>query len=226
VITCLTAQNPKRVRAVKPASASFVKEQLNAVSEELPPQAIKTGMLFSPEIIVIVADFLSGLRPRVPLIVDPVMVATSGGQLLRKDAVQILRGNLLPLATLITPNVPESEILSGLRILEPEDLRVAARRLHNEFACAVLLKGGHLSNVDSAIDVFYDGKTELLLSAPFVRGVSTHGTGCTYSAAIAAYCAHGRRLPEAVRLAKDYISTAISNSRRVGKHDVLGFGKA
>lgn len=148
------------------------------------------------------------------------MVATSGAGLLKGDALAPLH-SLLRIADLMTPNVPEAEALIGGSIKEPEDMRGAARRLCSELGCAVLLKGGHLPETRQAIDIFYDGKTELLLSAPFVRGVSTHGTGCTYSAAIAAFCAQGKPLAMAVRLAKNYIARAIAESTRVGKHDVL-----
>jgi len=223
VITCLTAQNPTQVLAAEPASARIIQAQLEASFAELPPGAIKTGMLLSAEIVSTIAAFLARRDGRKPLIVDPVMVATSGAALLQADAVEALRTELLLLAELITPNVPEAEALTGDSIREPEDLRRSARKLHKEFGCAVLLKGDHLAGVNAAIDIFYDGKEELLLSAPFVRGVSTHGTGCTYSAAIAAYRALGKPLAQAVGLAKDYITRAISRSVRVGKHDVLGW---
>ena len=157
------------------------------------------------------------------MIVDPVMVATSGALLLEKSAVRALCTRLLPLADLVTPNIPEAEVLADTSISGPEDLRSAARKLHLQFGCAVLLKGGHLDGTNEALDIFYDGKTELLLRAPFVRGVSTHGTGCTYSAAIAAYCAQGKPLIEAVGLAKRYITRAIANSARVQAHCVLGW---
>jgi hydroxymethylpyrimidine/phosphomethylpyrimidine kinase len=223
VITCLTAQNPKRVLAVEPVSARLIKAQLEAVFAELPPRAIKTGMLLSADIIATVTIFLSRARNNSPIIVDPVMVATSGARLLERNAVEALQTKLLPVADLITPNVPESEALAGELITEPEDLRRTARKLHQQFGCAVLLKGGHLRGINNAIDIFYDGKEELLLSAPFVRGVSTHGTGCTYSAAIAAYCARGKSIFQAVHLAKDYITRAISNSTRIGKHHALAW---
>ena len=220
VITCLTAQNPKTVLGVEPVAPGFVLSQLEAVFAELPPRGIKTGMLFSADIIEAVAGFLSERRGRTPLIVDPVMVATSGAGLLKGNAAAALH-SLLRIADLMTPNVPEAEALIGGPIKEPEDLRSAARQLCSEFGCAVLVKGGHLPATPKAIDIFYDGKTELLLSAPFVRGVSTHGTGCTFSAAIAAFCARGKPLPMAVQLAKDYLTRAIADSTRVGKHDVL-----
>lgn len=219
-ITCLTAQNPRGVTGIQAASPRMVRKQIEAVFAELPPAACKTGMLYSKAIIEVVAAFFrSGARPG--LIVDPVMIATSGAALLRPDAVQAITKKLLPLATLITPNVDEAVALTGERIQDPEDLRRAARTIHERFGCAVLAKGGHLRGLREAIDVFHDGQIELLLAAPFIPGVSTHGTGCTYSAAITAFCARGFRLPEAVRHAKDFISTAIAKSDRVGRHKVL-----
>lgn len=220
VITCLTAQNPKAVIGVEPVAPGFVRAQLEAVFAELPPRAIKSGMLFSVEIIEAVTGFLSQRRGRAPLIVDPVMIATSGAALLARAALAALPG-LLRHADLMTPNVPEAEALTGGSIKEPEDMRGAARQLCSRFGCAVLLKGGHLPAMRQAVDIFYDGRIELLLSAPFVRGVSTHGTGCTYSAAITAFCARGKPLPAAVQLAKNYITRAIADSARVNKHDVL-----
>jgi hydroxymethylpyrimidine/phosphomethylpyrimidine kinase len=222
VITCLTAQNPKRVLGVYPATPEFVIQQLQAVFAELPPRAIKTGMLLSAEIIAAVVSFLRDRR-RGKLIVDPVMVATSGARLLAQSAVVALRQGLFPLCDLITPNIPEAEEITGKRIREPEDVRDCARQLYSDFGCAVLLKGGHLRGTAEAIDIFYDGKTELLLRAPFVRGVSTHGTGCTYSAAIAAHCARGKPLSEAVGLAKRYITRAVASSARIQSHHVLGW---
>ena len=222
-ITCLTAQNPKRVLGVQPATPEFVTRQLEAVFAELPPRAIKTGMLFSAEIINAIVTFLRARRIGCPLIVDPVMVASSGALLLEKSAVKALCTRLLPLADLITPNIPEAEVLANTSITDPEDLRRSARKLHSQFGCAVLLKGGHLRGTKEALDIFYDGRTELLLRAAFVRGVSTHGTGCTYSAAIAAYCAQDKPLIDAVGLAKRYITHAIANSVRVRKHQVLGW---
>lgn len=222
VITCLTAQNPKRVLGVYPATPEFVIQQLQAVFAELPPRAIKTGMLFSAEIIAAVVSFLRDRR-RGKLIVDPVMVATSGARLLEQSAIAELREGLFPLCDLITPNIPEAKEITGKRIRDLGDVRDCARQLHSDFGCAVLLKGGHLRGTAEAIDIFYDGETELLLRAPFIRGVSTHGTGCTYSAAIAAHCARGKPIVEAVGLAKRYITRAIASSARVHSHYVLGW---
>lgn len=208
---------------MQPATPDFVTLQLEAVFAELPPRAIKTGMLFSADIINAVVSFLRKLKTKCPLVVDPVMVATSGALLLEKPAVKALCTGLLPIADLVTPNIPEAEVLAEMSVNKPEELRTAARKLHSQFGCAVLLKGGHLRDAKEALDIFYDGKTELLLRAPFMRGVSTHGTGCTYSAAIAAYCALGKPLTEAVGLAKHYITRAIANSARVQSHHVLGW---
>jgi hydroxymethylpyrimidine/phosphomethylpyrimidine kinase len=202
----------------------MVLQQMKAVFEELPPRAAKTGMLFSVEIIRTVATFWKN-KNRIPLIVDPVMISTSGKALLKESAMNALKNDLLPLATLVTPNVPEAEALLGKKIRTPEDLRSAAREIKAQFGCAALLKGGHLPEVDEAMDIFFDGKTELLLSAPFVKNVSTHGTGCVYSAAITGNLALGHDLPSAVQYAKVFVTTAIANSNRISKHFVLHFSR-
>ncbi len=222
-IACLTAQNPKRVLAVETCSPGILRRQIEAVFEEMPPAAVKTGMLFSAENVRVVAEFFGAraARPRVPLIVDPVLVSTSGAQLLKPKAVKILTEKLLPLATLVTPNLYEAETLTGRKLASAEDLRAAAREIHARFGCAALVKGGHLKNRREAVDIFFDGRTELLLSAPFIKGVRTHGTGCTYSAAIAGYLARGGSLPQAVKRAKEFVTQAIAGSYRVGKHFAL-----
>jgi hydroxymethylpyrimidine/phosphomethylpyrimidine kinase len=187
--------------------------------------AVKTGMLFSPENIRVVAGLFQNLKlkaKKLKLIVDPVMVSTSGARLLQPAAEKILKEKLLLLATLVTPNLDEAQILAGAKITSPEKMRWAAREIHASYGCAVLLKGGHLKNSREAIDIFFDGKSELLLSAPFVKGVSTHGTGCTYSAAICAALALGHSLPHAVEIGKNFITEAISRSYKIGKHFALG----
>ena len=224
-IACLTAQNPRRVISVEPCSPKMLRQQIEAVFEELNPAAVKTGMLFSPENIRVVVSFFQNWKSEIgnrKLIVDPVMVSTSGARLLKPAAEKILKEKLLPLATLVTPNLDEAEILTGQKIRSPEDLRSAARTIVSRFGCAALVKGGHLKNSREAIDVFFDGETELLLSAPFVKGVSTHGTGCTYSAAICAALALGHDLPQAVEIGKNFITAAISDSYTTGKHFALG----
>ena len=224
-IACLTAQNPKRVLAVEACSPKMLRQQIEAVFEELNPAAVKTGMLFSAQNISVVANFFSNSKLIIKnskLIVDPVLISTSGAKLLEPAALKVLKEKLLPLAALVTPNLDEAEILAEQKISSPEDLRSAARKIHSRYGCAVLVKGGHLKNSRMAIDVFYDGKTELLLSAPFVRGVSTHGTGCTYSAAICAALALGHGLPHAVEIGKNFITAAIADSYRIGKYFALG----
>lgn len=223
VVTCLTAQNPRAVLGIQAARPKIVRQQMEAIFAELRPAAVKTGLLFSRDIIEVVVDFFArGKRP--PLIVDPVMVATSGARLLNPSAVKSIQERLLPLAALVTPNVPEAEALTGYSIHGPEDLRTAARLIRKTFGCAVLVKGGHLIDTEKAIDIFFDGKAELMLSAPFIKGIATHGTGCTYSAAITAYCARGCALPTAVQLAKEYITQAIARSVRVRGHAILNHG--
>ncbi|HKS36553.1 MAG TPA: bifunctional hydroxymethylpyrimidine kinase/phosphomethylpyrimidine kinase, partial [Verrucomicrobiae bacterium] len=160
-------------------------------------------------------------KAKPPLIVDPVMVATSGARLLQTSAVKAMRDKLLPLAALVTPNLDEAAILIGRNLVSVDDLRAAAREIKDCCGCAALVKGGHLKGMKEAVDVFYDGKTELLLTAPFVRGVSTHGTGCVYSAAVAGYLALGRDLSRAVQLAKQYITCAIAKSVVANGHSVL-----
>ncbi len=219
-ITCITAQNPKRVLGIQAGKPEIVRQQIEAVFRELPPVAVKTGMLFSTEIIRVVIEFFqAGKRP--PLVIDPVMIATSGARLLKPSAIKLLTTKLLPLATLVTPNLDEVKALTGRELESVEDLRRAAKEIHERFGCAALIKGGHLRTSSEAIDIFFDGKTELLLSAPFIKGVSTHGTGCTYSAAVTGYLAQGKSLSKAVELGKNYISQAIAQSCRAGAHSVL-----
>jgi hydroxymethylpyrimidine/phosphomethylpyrimidine kinase len=219
-ITCITAQNPKRVLAIEPCSPLMVRKQMEAVFAELRPAAAKTGMLYSAQIIRTVANFFRR-APDVPLVVDPVMVATSGKRLLETAAVKVLCEKLLPLAALVTPNLAEAGLLTGKPLRSMEDMRGAAREIHRRFGCPALVKGGHLPGAKEAADIFFDGRTELLLTAPFVRGLRTHGTGCTYSAAIAAYLARGFVPPEAAARAKEYVSEAIVQSQKMGKYSIL-----
>ncbi len=219
-ITCITAQNPKRVLGLEACKPEILRRQLQAVFEELRPGAVKTGMLYSAETVRVVAGFLESRR-RVPLVVDPVMISTSGTPLLKPAAIRLLTSRLLPLASLVTPNLDEASLLTGRRLKTAEDLRWAARQIQQLFGCAALVKGGHISRAKEAIDIFFDGKTELLLSAPLVTGVRTHGTGCTYSAAITGFLCLGHEMPNAVAQAKEYISRAIAEGHRVGRHFVL-----
>jgi hydroxymethylpyrimidine/phosphomethylpyrimidine kinase len=223
VVACLTAQNPKRVLGIAPVSAKMLRQQLEAVFEELPPGAVKTGMLFSARNVQVVAEFFQTLRGwRGPLVVDPVLVSTSGARLLEPKGLKALREKLLPLASLVMPNVSEAQILSGKKISTVEEMEMAARAIHSEFGCVVLVKGGHLRNTRMATDLFFDGRNKFILSARFVKGVRTHGTGCVYSAAICGALAQGKDLPQAVRLGKKFVTGAIARSYRVGRHWGLG----
>ena len=224
-ITCVTAQNPRAVTGIQAIRATLVRGQIEAVFAELRPAAVKTGMLFSADLIRVVVEFFER-GPRPPLNVDPVMLATSGVVLLKPGAIRLLKERLLPLATLVTPNLDEAEILVGRKLQTLGDLEAAAREIHRVFGCAALVKGGHLRSVPVATDVFFDGRKVLRLAAPFVAGVSTHGTGCTYSAAITAFLARGEPLPRAIAMAKRYITRAIRWSYRAANHTVLQHGPA
>jgi hydroxymethylpyrimidine/phosphomethylpyrimidine kinase len=219
-ITCLTAQNPRGVRSIQAAQPRLVRDQIAAVFAELRPAAVKTGMLFSAPVIRAVAAALHA-QPRLPLVIDPVMVATSGARLLQTAAIKSLTRSLFPLATLLTPNLDEAAILLGRPIRDLDDLRPAAHDLFARFGVPILLKGGHLRGLKQAVDLYLDGHEELLLEAPFIKGVATHGTGCTYSAAITGYLALGCTLPHAVQLAKNFVSQAIAQHQRARRHDVL-----
>ncbi len=215
-VTCITAQNPTGVFGVQAVRPQLLEQQLSAIFDELPPAAAKTGMLYSAPLIRVVSRFWTQY-PNVPLVVDPVMVATSGAVLLQPAAIRALQDQLLPRATLLTPNLDEAALLVGRPLRTPEDLRLAARELHARFGCAVLVKGGHLRGMIEAMDIFHDGSQEWLLLAPFVQGVSTHGTGCTYAAAITARIAMGDSLAVAVRRAKQAVTGAIARSYRIGR---------
>jgi hydroxymethylpyrimidine/phosphomethylpyrimidine kinase len=219
-IACLTAQNPKRVLGIEPCSPKMLRQQIEAVFSELKPAAVKTGMLFSAENVSIIAAFFK--NKKCPLVVDPVLASASGVRLIEPNALKIFQKKLLPLAMLVTPNLSEAEILTGKKISSIEEMRAAAKKIYSRFGCAVLVKGGHLRNSSQATDIFSDGKTELFLSAPFVKGIRTHGTGCTYSAAICAALALGNDLPQAVQIGKQFVTRAISDSYKIGKHFALG----
>ncbi|HEV2319911.1 MAG TPA: bifunctional hydroxymethylpyrimidine kinase/phosphomethylpyrimidine kinase [Verrucomicrobiae bacterium] len=219
-IACLTAQNPAEVLGVEACSSRMLRRQLDAVFRKIPPTAIKTGMLYSSENIREVAKFLQGRA--IPVVVDPVMVSTSGANLLRPGALKVLKEKLLPRAALVTPNLPEAEILTARQIRSIEEMNTAALQIHSQFGCAVLIKGGHLRDSREATDIFFDGKTRLDLSAPLVKGIHTHGTGCVYSAAICAALALGLSLRQAVKTGKKFVTRSILNSYQIGNHFALG----
>ena len=212
-ITAITAQNTVGVTQVSALSPKLVGAQIDAVIDDIGANALKTGMLANTAIIEIVAVKIREHRLK-NLVVDPVMVATSGDLLIKKSAVAALRSHLIPLATVVTPNIPEAEELTGMKLRSSEDIAQAARCIHAMGAKTVVIKGGHRKG--PALDLFFDGKNFHALIAPRIRTKNTHGTGCTFSAAIAAYLAKGETLDRAVVLAKRYITEAIRGGFRVG----------
>jgi hydroxymethylpyrimidine/phosphomethylpyrimidine kinase len=212
-ITAITAQNTVGVTAVLALKPKLVGAQIDAIIGDIGADALKTGMLANAAIIDMVANKIRGHRLK-NIVVDPVMVATSGDLLIQKNAVATLRNKLIPLATVVTPNIPEAEELTSMKLLTPVEIREAAKRIVKMGARTVVIKGGHLEG--PAIDLFYDGKTFIELTAPRIRTKNTHGTGCTFSAAIAAYLAKGEKLDSAVALAKKFITQAIQSSFSIG----------
>ncbi|TFG74972.1 MAG: bifunctional hydroxymethylpyrimidine kinase/phosphomethylpyrimidine kinase [Chrysiogenales bacterium] len=206
VITAITAQNLEGVRAIQAIKPTVVEAQLRAVLEGFPVKAVKTGMLFSHEIIEVTADVLSSY-PRIPLVVDPVFAATSGSRLIKPRAIRVLSDRLFPLAALVTPNLPEAEFLCARKLRCLDELRQAAEMLFKRFGVPFLMKGGHLAG--AAADLLVDDRGEKIYSAEFVSGVNSHGSGCTFSAAIAAYLARGRSLRIAVAEAKSFITASL-----------------
>jgi len=214
VVTAITAQNTVGVRAVQEVDVAVIEQQLDAVAEDFPIAALKTGMLSSAAIIDAVAR---GVRRRrlTNIVVDPVMVAKSGDRLLREDAVAALRERLLPLATVVTPNLPEAETLAGFPIRSMADRLRAGKGILALGPQAVVLKGGH-GWEDPVVDLFIDATGQQEFRAPRVPGTSTHGTGCTFSAAITASLARGLPLARAVGDARQYLSQALSDAPGLG----------
>jgi len=213
-ITAITAQNTCGVSAVQGIDPEVVAAQIRAVVSDIGVGAAKTGMLFSAEIIRAVAETVRAVALQ-PLVVDPVMVATSGDRLLQREAEEILRQEIIPLAAIVTPNLAEAEVLVGRKVTNLEEMRAAAEQIVTGGARAVVVKGGHA--VTRATDVFYDGTSMELLQSEVVDTHNTHGTGCTLSAAICAYLARGATLLEAVRRAKLYITGALHHSLSIGQ---------
>ncbi len=205
-ITALTAQNTTGVRAILEVDPEFLKQQLDSVFEDIYPDAVKIGMVSSSELIKVIAERLRFYKAK-DIVVDPVMVATSGSVLMKTDAVETLIAELLPLATVVTPNIPEAEILSGMSICKKEDLVKAAKKISDEYHCAVLLKGGH--SVSDANDYLYADGNGVWFEGKRIDNPNTHGTGCTLSSAIASNLAKGFSLEESVKNAKEYISGAL-----------------
>ena len=213
-ITALTAQNTTGVRAIQESTPDFLKQQLDAIFQDIYPDAVKIGMVASGELIRVIAETLRDYDAK-NVVVDPVMVATSGSALLKNDAVETLTKELLPIATLVTPNIPEAQVLSGLTIETKEDMVSAAKQIGDSYHCAVLLKGGH--SINDANDLLYANGEMVWFEGKRIDNPNTHGTGCTLSSAIASNLAKGFSLAESVQKAKDYISGALAAMLDLGK---------
>lgn len=214
-VTALTAQNTLGVYAILESTPEFLKQQIDAIFTDIFPDAVKIGMVSSSEIIRVIANSLRHYHAH-NIVVDPVMVSTSGSRLIAEDAVKTLAEELLPLSTVATPNIPEAEILSGIKITNQDDMKEAAMKINSRYGCAVLVKGGH--DVNDANDLLCTGKDSFTwFNGKRIDNPNTHGTGCTLSSAIAANLAKGYSLVESVKLAKDYISGALSAMLNLGQ---------
>ena len=213
-ITALTAQNTTGVRAIQESTPDFLSHQLDAIFEDIYPDAVKIGMVSSSELIHVIAEKLRYYNAK-NVVVDPVMVATSGSALMKNDAVKTLIEELLPISTLVTPNIPEAQILSGLIIETKEDMITAAKKIENDYKCAVLLKGGH--SINDANDLLCVNSELVWFEGKRIDNPNTHGTGCTLSSAIASNLAKGYDLVTSVQRAKEYISEALEAQLDLGK---------
>jgi len=213
-ITALTAQNTTGVRSIMEATPEFLKDQIDAVFEDIRPDAVKIGMVSSAELIRVIAERLAYYKAE-NIVVDPVMVATSGSELMKTNAVSVLTRELLPLAALVTPNIPEAEVLSGMSIRTKEDMERAAKRIGDTCGCAVLLKGGH--SVSDANDLLYANGGCKWFNGKRIDNPNTHGTGCTLSSAIASNLAKGYDLEISIGRAKNYISGALAAMLDLGQ---------
>jgi hydroxymethylpyrimidine/phosphomethylpyrimidine kinase len=220
-VTCIVAEIPGKVSRIERASAKIVRDQIKVLATGFKVAGIKTGLLCSAEIISAVAKAIRRIDKvfpaRIPLVIDPVFVATSGDPLLEPAAIETYVGELFPLASLITPNLDEAGRLLGTKIKDRDSMRIAGKELERKFGTAILLKGGHLA-ADLATDLLFANREILEFSAPFIRGVETHGTGCTYSAAITAGLAKGLSLEEAITQAKKFVTDSIARHFRWTSH--------
>ena len=214
-VTCIVAEIPRKVSRMEPVTARMVREQIGVLLENFRVGAIKTGLLCSADIVSAVAQAIQNTKEKMarpmPVVVDPVMIATSGDNLLGPGAVESYKNKLFPLATLITPNLDEAAALLETTIKDRKQMENAAKALAKKYCASILLKGGHLRG-NKAIDVLFHNGELKEFSAPFVRGVETHGTGCTYSAAITAGLASGLSLGQAIKRAKKFVTDSIKRS--------------
>lgn len=214
VLVAITAQNTRSITMIHPLPCEIIEAQIDAVLEDFEVRAVKTGMLFSAEIVKTVSDRLRAFNVQ-QLVVDPVMISKSGGILLKPDAIERMKGDLLPQAMLVTPNIPEAERLAEMPITTVEDAQEAARRIHRLGSQTVLIKGGHFAAAP-ATDWLFDGNEFTSIPGEWIETKNTHGTGCTYSAAIAAHLSKGKALRDAVLAAKHYTTETIRHGLSIG----------
>lgn len=212
-VTALTAQNTTGVYGILESTPEFLANQLDCIFTDIFPDAVKTGIVSSTALIAVIADKLRQYGAR-NIVVDPVMVATSGARLISEEAVDALKETLLPLATLLTPNIPEAEVLSGMTISDPAGMEQAARAISEQYGCAVLCKGGH--QISDADDLLWREGAGVWFRGRRIQNSNTHGTGCTLSSAIASNLAKGYDLDQSVRRAKAYISGALAATLDLG----------
>lgn len=213
-VTALTAQNTTGVTAIQESTPEFLKQQIDAVFEDIYPDAVKIGMVSSSQLIYVISERLKYYGAK-NIIVDPVMVATSGSELMKTDAVSALQKELLPIAALVTPNIPEAQVLSGMTVENKDDMLTVAKMIGDTYGCAVLLKGGH--SINDANDLLYSGGNFKWFEGKRINNPNTHGTGCTLSSAIASNLAKGFTLDESVSRAKAYISGALAAMLDLGE---------
>jgi hydroxymethylpyrimidine/phosphomethylpyrimidine kinase len=213
-ITAITAQNTLGVFGIQDISTDIIAKQIDSIFDDIPPDSIKIGMLSNSDTMLTVTEKLHKYKPS-NIVLDPVMVATSGGLLMTESATDTLISEVVPLADLVTPNIPEAEKITGMTIKTHEDMRKSAQIIHKMGCRAVVIKGGHSEG--DAVDILFDGKDFYEYSAPRIDTVHTHGTGCTFSSAIASNLALGLSVNESVGKAKEYINGAIANAPKLGK---------
>lgn len=217
-ITALTAQNTTGVYGIMEVTPEFLEQQIDAVFTDIRPDAVKTGMVADVALIKVIADKLKEYQAE-HIVVDPVMVSTSGSRLLKEEAVETMRMELLPLAELVTPNIPEAEVLAGMTLRKKEDMITAARQIYEQYGCAVLCKGGHnaFDGGGDSDDLLYTPEGYQWICGERINNPNTHGTGCTLSSAIAANLAKGLDMQQAVEKAKQYIAEALAAGLNLGK---------
>lgn len=213
-ITALTAQNTTGVTDILESTPEFLAKQLDCVFTDIMPDAVKTGMLSDKNLIEVIAEKLKEYKAK-NIVVDPVMISTSGSRLISKDAIESLENLLFPIATLITPNIPEAEVIAETSIKNQADMEQACTKIYNRFGCSILIKGGH--SVEDANDVLFHNRNLIWYKTKKIDNPNTHGTGCTLSSAIASYLALGNSLEDAVKNAKDYLTGALEFGLDLGK---------